>query len=722
MGSDSTYKVRIRMKAGVRFVALAVLGSACIAFSQSENAISLMPMPRHIAPGAGELTVRSGFTIRVQSTPGDVLVSSAAERCRHSLEQGTDLATHITKSPASGRGSTNSLSIVVHAPTQVQIGADESYSLHIDPKGARLEAASSLGAVHGLATFRQLMQHNGSRTFVPSVDIEDAPRYPWRGLMIDVSRHFIPADTLKRNLDAMELVKLNVLHLHLSDNEGFRIESRVFPKLQTDGSDGQFYRQVEMRDLILYAEERGILIVPEFDMPSHSMSWFAGYPDLSSSPGPFKPGAVRMEGISPKLSMSEIMAAYQTVKLPAFDPSRESTYAFLDRFIAEMAALFPSPYFHIGADENNGAVWLANPSIVAFMQAHHLADPPALQAYFVRRVQELVAKHDKRMIAWEEAYAPGQFKDSIFQVWSPLAKVDLSKIPMTNGNEVLVSRGFYLDGFYPAYVHYRNDAFASDLSATPAVLGGEAAMWTELVDPTNLEARVWPRTGAIAERLWSVQASSDTADFYRRLLSLSAVLNREGVHNISDYTVQVDRLAGTLPAEPVRTLLDVLTSVKGYHRLLEYGFKRSTGVPLPNGFNRVADVVLVDSATKYQFRDAVASYLKMRDHGQEGVLRSWLMRWSKNDALLGIYFAQSADLAEVAENAQKLTALANAGLQALDQFDHGSTLTADQLAADDALIKSAQAGAGETEIAVLPEIEALIHQNLIPEPASYPLF
>jgi hexosaminidase len=531
----------------VCFLALVVIGSACIGFSQSENAISLMPMPRHIAAGADKLAIRSGFTIRLHSSPGDVLVSSAAESCRHSLEQGTELAIHITQSPASGRGTTNSLSIVVHAPAQLQIGADESYLLHIDSKGARLEAATSLGAVRGLATFRQLMQRNGSRTFVPSVDIEDAPRYPWRGLMIDVSRHFIPADVLKRNLDAMELVKLNVLHLHLSDNEGFRIESTVFSKLQTDGSDGQFYTQAEMRDLIHYAEERGILIVPEFDMPSHSMSWFAGYPDLSSSPGPFKPGTLHIEGISAKSSMTEVIDAYQSAKVPAFDPSRGSTYEFLDRFVAEMAALFPSAYFHIGADENNGAVWLANPSIVAFMQAHRLADPPALQAYFVRRVQELVAKHGKRMVAWEEAYAPGQFKDSIFQAWSPLAKIDLTKVPMTNGNQVLVSRGFYLDLFYPAYVYYRGDALPADSSADPAVLGGEAAMWTELVDPTNLEARVWPRTGAIAERLWSVQESSDLADFYRRLFRLSTVLGRDGVHNISDYTVQVDRLAGSCP-------------------------------------------------------------------------------------------------------------------------------------------------------------------------------
>ncbi|MGA7523410.1 MAG: beta-N-acetylhexosaminidase [Acidobacteriaceae bacterium] len=681
-----------------------------------------MPMPRHVAAGSGELAIHSGFTIRVQSTPNDDLVSSAAERCRHSLQQGTALTIRITQGPATSRDRANSLSIVVRAPAQAQIGADESYSLHIDAKSARLEAATSLGALHGLATFRQLIQRRGPRVFVPAVDIVDAPVYPWRGLMIDVARHFMPVDVIRRNLDAMELVKLNVLHLHLSDNEGFRIESKVFPRLQADGSDGQYYTQAEMRDLIHYADLRGIVIVPEFDMPSHSMSWFAGYPELSSSPGPFKPGIFRIAGISAKSTPAQLMVAYQTAKVPAFDPSRESTYAFLDKFIAEMAALFPSPYFHIGADENNGAIWLANPSIVAFMHAHQLADAPALQAYFVRRVQQLVVNHGKRMVAWEEAYAPGQFKDSIFQVWSPLAKVDLTKVPMTDGNQILISRGFYLDLFYPAHVHYLNDALPDNRSANPAVLGGEAAMWAELADPTNLEARVWPRTGAIAERLWSGAPSPDLADFYRRLFRLSALLDREGVHNLSDYTVQVHRLAGTRPTEPVSTLLNVLTPVKGYHRLMAYGFRRLAGGPLPTGFNRVADVVLVDSATKYQFRDALASYLKTRDRAQEADLRVWLKRWSKNDAALRPYFAQSADLAEVAGNSKNLAALARAGLQALDQFDRGSALNPDQLAADDALIKSAQAGAGETQIAVLPEIQALIHQNLVPEPTSYPLF
>ena len=269
-----------------------------------------------------------------------------------------------------------SLAIVVRVDAPLQIGADESYSLQIGPAGARLEAATSIGALRGLATFRQLVHQDGARVWLPAVTIRDAPLYPWRGLMIDAARHFIPIEVLQRNLDAMELVKLNVLHLHLSDNEGFRVESKIFPRLQAMGSNREFYTQDELRALVRYAALRGILIVPEFDMPSHAKSWFAGYPELSSSPGPFMPGVLVYPGLSPRMTAAEIGALIATTPTPAIDPSRESTYQFLDRFIAEMSSLFPAPYFHIGADENNGAVWLANPRIVEFMKAHQLAERP----------------------------------------------------------------------------------------------------------------------------------------------------------------------------------------------------------------------------------------------------------------------------------------------------------------------------------------------------------
>jgi hexosaminidase len=702
----------------------AFLAPCALGFSQADRTLSLMPLPRQVSVGAGELTITPGFRVQVEADARDQLVLSAARRALQSLETRTGMSLPLELATPSSPRAAGSLWIVVHNSSELRIGADESYALNISSDGARLEAATSIGALRGLATFRQLIQLDGKRVFLPAVTIEDSPRFPWRGLMIDVARHFIRIDVLERNLDAMELVKMNVLHLHLSDNEGFRVESKVFPKLQAEGSNGEYYTQAQIKDLIYYAELRGIVVIPEFDMPSHSKSWFAGYPSLSSSPGPFKPGILSFEGITSKSTIGEIQAAMQTVKVPAIDPTRESTYQFLDQFIAEMSGLFPSPYFHIGADENNGAVWLANPSIVAYMQANHLADAPALQAYFVARVQAIVEKHGKQMVAWEEAFSPDQSKNAIFQAWIPSPKPDLLSTPLSNGNKVLLSRGFYLDLFYPAHAHYLNDAVPAGINAETdkSLLGGEAAMWTEMADGTNIEARIWPRSGAIADRLWSAQNPLDVPGMYRRLFQLSAELDREGVHNLVDYDAQVKRIAGGLPVEPVRTLLDVLTPIKGYQRLMAASFRRAVGADPNAPFDSVADIVLVDSATKYVFRDALATYLEKHDDASEQTLRSLLLLWSHNDALLKPYLAQSNDLKEVSGHAKQLAALADAGLRTLDQLHRGAPLSADELANDDALLKSAQASDGETEIAVLPEIEALFHGTLPPEPNTYPLF
>ena len=172
--------------------------------------------------------------------------------------------------------------------------------------------------------------------------------------MIDAGRHFIPLDVLKRNFDGMAAVKLNVFHWILSDNQGFRVESKKFPKLQEMGSDGLFYTQNDVRDLIAYARARGICVVPEFDMPGHATAWFVGYPELGSGLGPYQ--IERQWGVFD----------------PAMDPTREETYKFLDKFIGEMAGLFPDQFFHIGGDEVNGKQWDANTKIQAFMHAHGL--------------------------------------------------------------------------------------------------------------------------------------------------------------------------------------------------------------------------------------------------------------------------------------------------------------------------------------------------------------
>ena len=183
-----------------------------------------------------------------------------------------------------------------------------------------LEAANPLGVLHGLQTFLQLVRITPRGFAVPAMTIDDQPRFPWRGLMLDVGRHFMPLDVVYRTLDGMEAVKLNVFHWHLSEDQGFRVESKQFPLLQEKGSDGLFYTQEEIRDVIAYARDRGIRVVPEFDMPGHTTAWFVGYPDLASGPGPYQ--------IERKWGVFD----------PAMDPTRDSTYTFLDTFIGEMTA------------------------------------------------------------------------------------------------------------------------------------------------------------------------------------------------------------------------------------------------------------------------------------------------------------------------------------------------------------------------------------------------
>lgn len=689
-----------------------VSGSAQIA-----TVLSLMPQPRHLVKGEGALAVGTSFAIHVQAAADDAAVRSAVARLQQDLVRAAGHPVAVDDSPTAMGG----LAVVVGRTAAADIGADESYSLVVNAAGARLEASTSLGALRGLATLRQLISGDGEHVTLPAVQIDDAPLYAWRGVMIDCSRHFVPIDILERTLDAMELTKLNVLHLHLSDNEGFRVESKVFPDLAGKGSKGEFYTQDQLRTLIHDAALRGIVVVPEFDMPSHAKSWFAGYPDLSSSPGPFTPGPLTFDNIPPNATAAQIQAAMATALVPAFDPSRESTYEFLDRFIGEMTTLFPAPWLHIGADENNGVVWLANPAIVAFMKEHHLADAPALQAYFVDRVHALAEKHGRTMVAWEEAYAPGVKAGGVYQVWSPMAQVDLLKTPMPPSDRLLVSKGFYIDLFYPAYAHYVNDALPAAGPNSPALLGGEAAMWTEIADRTNIEARMWPRTGAIAERLWTPGMNPDPDALYPRLFQLSAVLDREGLHNLVDYNQGVAQLAAAGPVEPVRTLLDVLTPLKGYKRLMSGGL-HSLQDPAGHPLDQAADVALVDSAARYQFRTAVAAFLAAPDAASAQAVRTWLTLWMQNDARLQPVAAQSPRVAAVAGHAQRLSALASFALDVLDPLAQGKPLTAAQLAQADELLKAAQTVEAQTELAVVPEFAGLFHGKLAPEPTSYPLF
>ena len=301
-------------------------------------------------------------------------------------------------------------------------------------------------------------------------------------------------------LDGMEAVKLNVFHWHISDDQGFRLESKTYPLLQEKGSNGLYYTQQQVAGVIEYARDRGIRVIAEFDMPCHTTSWFVGYPQLASGPGPYK------------------IAEQWGVLDAAMDPTRESTFEFLDKFLGEMTALFPDAYFHVGGDECNGKEWDANPKIQACMRAHNVKDNAALQAYFTGRVQKLVAAHHKIMEGWDEVLQPDTPKDVVIQSWRGQTALAAAA---RQGNRGLLSNGYYIDLNQSAADHYSNDPLGGEGSeANSGREGphpGRRSHHVERVrNAENIDSRIWPRTAAIAERLWSPQEVRDVDSMYAR--------------------------------------------------------------------------------------------------------------------------------------------------------------------------------------------------------------
>src|ERR1051326_6007430 len=507
----------------------------------------LMPVPASFKFGAGRLAVNKSFTVAARGHVDERLRAGVARAVRR-LEGRT-----VLELPLELSSDANAATLVVECKgpgqTVPSVDEDESYTLDVTDKQAVLQAATVVGALRGLETFLQLLEGDREGFYVPAVQINDAPRFRWRGLLIDVGRHYEPMEVLKRNLDAMAAVKLNVLHWHLTEDQGFRIESKKFPKLTGMGSDGLFYTQDEAREIIAYARDRGIRVVPEFDIPGHSTSWLVGYPELGSAPGPYK--IERGAGIFE----------------PALDPTNEEVYKFLDAFLGEMAALFPDAYMHIGGDENEGKQWDRNPKIQAFMKAHAIKDNRALQTYFNQHLLKILTKHGKRMMGWDEIFQPDLPKDVVIQSWrGPQSLADAAR----KGYDGILSAGYYIDLIYPASQHYLADPIPANSTLTPAeaahVLGGEATMWGEWVSPETIDSRIWPRTAAIAERLWSPREVNDVEDMYRRLAVVSSQLEERGLTHLKNQRMMLRRLAGGVDSAALLTLASVVEPVKEYRR------------------------------------------------------------------------------------------------------------------------------------------------------------
>jgi len=642
-----------------------------------------MPLPLHVVQGEGQLKIDGGFSITLEGYK-DARLESVRKRFLSTLSRQTGIPYHNE----STSGEPTLVVKTAGASDALQsLGENESYHLEITSTHALLTAPNPLGAMHGLQTFLQLVSITPEGFSAPAVTIDDEPRFPWRGLMIDSGRHFQPLDVIERNLDGMEAVKLNVFHWHLSDDQGFRAESKVYPLLTGKGSNGLFYTQTEMREVVEYARDRGIRVVPEFDMPCHTTAWFAGYPDLASGKGPYK------------------IETHWGVFDPAMDPTQESTFEFIGKFIGEMTTIFPDGYFHVGGDECNGKEWDANPRIKTYMREHGLKDNAALQSYFTTRVQKLVTAHHRIMEGWDEVLGPETPKDVVIQSWrGPKSLAAAAR----QGNRGLLSTGYYVDLNQSAAEHYLADPLAGDgASLTPEekkrVLGGEAAMWSEFTTPEIIDSRVWPRTAAIAERLWSPQDVRDVNSMYMRMAAVSNKLEAYGLKHQSFTRPMLQRMSGQADPKYLAVLGGLVQPPVGYQRgsLKEYDWH----TPL----NHLVDAVPPESETARKFNNLVNAIVAGKASPEQfQKAKESLTAWRDNDAKLESSLKMSDITAELVPLSQSVSQIATIGLRALDDLQNHRAPDAATTQNDTQVLKAAEKPQAVLRNMIVAPVEMLV--------------
>ena len=674
----------------VFFVASAAcFGTTMTAQSASAFRNDLMPQPATISNSTGSLPVTSSFSVSLGVTSSPRL-NGAVQRTLKRLEDKTGVP--ISKQILKSEPATLTVSVASDGPTVQGIDDDESYSLVSTPNSIRLQAATTLGALHGLESLIQLVQSNGGGYVIPSVTIQDSPRFRWRGLMIDCGRHFEPIEVLKRNIDAMAAVKLNVFHWHLTEDQGFRIESKRFPKLTELGSDGLFYTQQDARDLVAYARDRGIRVVPEFEMPGHSSAWLVAYPELSSGSVP--------SGIRREFGVSDYV----------LDPTREETYEFISAFLAEMVTIFPDQYVHIGGDEAPAPDWKKNPRILAFMKDHQLENNDALQAYFNQRILKILTGLGKRMVGWDEIFNPALPKDVVIQSWRGEASLSKGAI---QGYQGVLSAPFYLDAMKPASTHYLADPVPADTKLTPEqqklILGGEVCMWAEQLDQRTIDSRIWPRTAAMAERFWSKQDVRDVDDMYRRLEPVSVELESLGLRHITSEDAGLRSLAGSEDIANLRTFAAAFEPVSFSERYQQQHTSQKT--PL-TGF---VDAVRPDPPIRHQIEIAAREFLK-QPTGQTGgakqageVLNTFFQAEGASVAPVLSLMHNAPRLAVMQDRAQQLSTLTSIGQKAVLYLSKGTKAPAGWKQASLAQIEAAKKRSAIVRFTFLEPLSDLVN-------------
>ena len=603
---------------------------------------SLMPVPQSLQKNANHCSITKQFTIGIIGQPGERVYKEATRALRR-IDNRTGL--FFLQGNLSVKDSNRSATVLIEVKRKALLNLyeDESYQLATGNQQVRITANTDLGAIRALETLQQLLSVGKGSYYIPGVSITDAPRFPWRGLLLDITLHWMPMNVVKRTLDAMAAVKLNVFHMHLTEDQMFGIESKVYPRLTTVGAEGNFYTQENIKEIIAYADQRGIRIVPEFDVPGHCTAMLKAYPQLAAVPRDYE------------------LQRYYGVFDPALDVTKPYTYTFLDTLFTEMTALFPDEYFHIGGDENTGKDWDRNPAIKAYMQQKGMTTYRELETEFISRLLPIIKKNGKKMMGWDEILRPGVPHDIMIQSWQGTESLVSAA---QQGYTGLLSTGYYIDLIQPTDFHYLVDPIPANTPLTKEqqqyIVGGEATMWTEHVTPETVDSRIWPRTAAIAERLWSAQAVNDVDDMYRRLDQVDLYLEGVGTTQLKNKSMLLRRLANGYNTEPLEVLVNVIEPLKIYERN-----SGDTMYTVFSPYTKIADAATPDQRIAREFRKLVARYCSTKDATLATEILLHLTIWKNNDAGFKLLVANSPVLQEASGLSQHLAKIAVVGQEAM---------------------------------------------------------
>lgn len=600
---------------------------------------TLMPLAESVIEKQGYFTIDQNTQITIGGLNSQRLINYTDKTLRR-ISQKTGIFISQDYLNKNNLPANATIEIHINRIAENKFGEDDSYKLVVNPDKITISSETDYGAFNALETLYQLVEVRDDKYVFPSCEINDKARFSYRGLMLDVSRHFLSIETIKTEIDLMSSVKMNVLHWHLSDDHGFRVEIKKYPQLQEKASDGLFYTQEQIREIVKYASDRGIIVIPEIDMPGHASAFLTAFPELSSN-----------------WSRINKIERNSGIFRPVIDPSNPETYLVIEDIISEMSSLFPCEFFHIGGDENEGLDWKENKTISKFMKDNGIETVQDFQAYFNLKVNSILKKYGKTIMGYEEIQNPLIDKNSIIQVWH----YDESMMnALNNGYTVILSHGYYINLLEPASFHYKNKIVPDSATAQQQklIIGGETPMWAELITDLNIDTRIWPRAAVIAERLWSPkEKTKDVDDMYRRLQFESSRLDALGSNHFKSKDQIIRMISNNVNTSAIELLVNTCEPLKQYARNVNGTMYKSY-----SPFTKFADACTADASEDYKFKNLIS---ELGNDKNKVDLAYMFKSWIDNHHLFLIALQSSPQLKEVELKSQNLKYLGQIGLKYL---------------------------------------------------------